>query len=198
MFKFNLFSLFLLFSHFTFSATYNISISGTSYTPATTTCKIGDTINIQASANHPAIQVSKSDWDNGINTPSGSGWGTKTSLFQLVIANNDSIFFMCANHGPSGMKAMIVVENTSHIPNEKIESQLPNFCNPVMNGQLRILSTVENKDVLMIYNNIGSKVAEKQLVSGQENVLISIPSGTYWVQIKKANGLITGMPLLFN
>ncbi len=81
------------------------------YTPDLLFATFGDTITINASSQHPLVQVDSSTWLSNGTTPSSSGWGTQSLSYTFVISSTDDIFYTCAIHG--GMKGRINVSAQS-------------------------------------------------------------------------------------
>jgi hypothetical protein len=92
-----------------FASNIDVTISGFTYVQSSTIGFIGDTVTIEASSMHPAVQISEATWDINGATPLPGGWGTNTSTFKFVINKGGDIFWSCANHHASGMKGRISV-----------------------------------------------------------------------------------------
>lgn len=184
-----LFIITLTLSSWAYAATFDISISGLSYTPAVTHVQIGDTVNIMASDNHPAVQTSSADWIAGTPTALGSGWGEKTANFSVVISSNDTIFFMCKNHGGSGMKAMIVAD-----PSNFVIPWLPapmSFANPVTEGKLKFNLSIEKELAIELYTMNGQQVLHSKIYGTDPQLQLRVVPAIYILKIREEDLITT-------
>lgn len=183
MIKKLLFIPFITLSSWTYAAQFNISISGFTYTPAVTHAQIGDTVNILASAFHPAVQTSSADWIAGTPNALGSGWGEKTANFSVVISSNDTIFFMCKNHGGSGMKAMIISD-----PSNFVIPWLPtvlNFANPATDGKLKFNLSMEKELAIELYTLNGQEVLRATVYGTDPQLRLNVVPAIYILKIRQ-------------
>jgi plastocyanin len=89
-------------------STYIITTIGTSFSPDTIICYVGDTINFILGQSHNAVEVSNSVWLSGGTTSNGGfnvGLG-QTGQFIPTIAQ--SYYYVCQPHVSSGMKGVII------------------------------------------------------------------------------------------
>lgn len=168
---------------------HNIGFNGNSYNPSLLEAVVGDTVNIPASTMHPAIQTTKADWNSGNNQASVLGWGKKTANFQIVLNNVDTIYYMCENHGPSGMKARIIVYATGSIK-EGANLQFPKvgFTNPIEGNKLNLIGSFAIGDDIRIYNTQGQLLFTQTIDPESPQMILPLQLGTYYLRIRTQNG----------
>ena len=132
-----LFTLFYSLATFATKHIVNITLDPM-YDPAITNARVGDTITISANNTHPCAQVSAANWAAGITDTLAGGWGVKTSDFSFVLKKTDTLYFMCQNHGPSGMKARIIVQLGLAIPQELHLPLFTIYANPGVNLKFKL------------------------------------------------------------
>jgi len=104
--------LLFLFATPAFSTTHTITNSGSTFSPATITINLGDTVKFVLSSFHNAIEVSESTWNangstalaNGFQTAFGGGTVLPDKL------GLGTHWYVCTNHVGGGMKAKIIVQ----------------------------------------------------------------------------------------
>lgn len=169
-----------------FSATWNITNSGSTFTPNTITITLGDEVVFTLSSEHNVVEVSQTTWDANSATPLsggfqlGFGGGTVQSA-QLSVGTH---YYVCSPHASMGMKGMIVVENVTSIDNNRLLKGFSVFPNP-SNGIISI--RVDKDDIgssYQINDLIGREVLYGILSAEATQVDISnLNSGTYLVRI---------------
>ncbi len=175
----------LIFAFSTQAATFNVTTSGLSYTPATVTASIGDTVQFTITQNHPTLEVSQTTWDANGTTPLGSGFGNHVSNFEVVItaSSPDTIYYVCTNHVGSGMKGIIVVDaGTSTAINEVEASNIAIGPNPVVGNVINYSFT----------NQVSPSSITIYSISGQiiESVNVSTTSGVIPANFAKGNYIL--------
>lgn len=204
--KKNLLLIFVFLSGITtgFAATFNILISGFSYSPSSVTVNVGDIVNIQASALHPAVQVSQADWSSSppVANPLPGGWGTNTANFQITIQAADAgqtIFFMCGNHGPSaGMKGQIIVNVATGLEeNIKRDFNFTVYPNPVKNNAALNISLKKNDNVIMKIYSLNGKLVSNFLQQKMNAGDYTLPfngarfeTGVYILELRTSQGVL--------
>ncbi len=109
-------SLFLIFVSFSgFCTVWTVNNSGTTYTPATITINLGDTVNFSIDGSHNALEVSQSTWNANGNTALSGGFQTSYGggivlPAQLSVGTH---YYVCVPHASMGMKGTIIVQNCS-------------------------------------------------------------------------------------
>lgn len=105
-------SLFLI-SMSGFSTTWIINNSSNTFTPATITISLGDTVSFVISFAHDAREVSQITWNANGNTPLTGGFQTPFGG-GLVLPAQLGVgvhYYVCTPHASMGMKAIIIVQN---------------------------------------------------------------------------------------
>lgn len=111
-----LFYTFIFSTAFTVSVmatTHTVSNIGNTYTPATLTIMIGDTVNFNLSNNHNVVEVSETTWNSNGTTALNGGVSLGFGGGQLIFNNVDTIFYVCTPHAGQGMKAKIIVQGSN-------------------------------------------------------------------------------------
>ncbi|MCX6173705.1 MAG: T9SS type A sorting domain-containing protein [Ignavibacteriales bacterium] len=172
-----------------FSKTYIINNSGTSFSPGSITINVGDTVKFVLESIHNAREVSQATWNangttsnGGFDLPNGGG---------IVVLNQVGIhYYVCVPHASFGMKGTITVNNATDvktiseiIPNNFILNQ--NYPNP-FNPSTSITYSLPNTGyiTLEVFNMIGQRVAT--LIDGIEN------AGSHQIQFN-ANKIASGI-----
>jgi plastocyanin len=180
-------ALFALISVGAFSTTYTISNSGTTFTPATVTIKVGDTISFQIASSHNAVEVSQATWTANGNTALpgfsvGFGGGTVTGL---TVGTH---YYVCAPHASSGMKGQIIVNTATGITDLISNKQISIYPNPTTGNfvvQYKGTTTQNVKNASMeVYNLRGEQICSLPVLSEKTSVDLSdLTSGSYFVRI---------------
>jgi plastocyanin len=115
-----------------FCSTFIISNSGLTFSPSTITITQNDNINFSLASNHNAIEVSLATWNaNGITpviaTLANFGGGP-ILVSPLSVGTH---YYVCQNHGPMGMKGIIIVQSAAAVPETKIQENLLIYPSPV-------------------------------------------------------------------
>lgn len=181
----------LLFMAFqtTFSANYNIIISGFSYSPNALAATVGDVVTIAASANHPLVEVDQPTWMANGTTPMVGGWGTKTTSYTFTITVVADIYYTCQNHGSNGMKGMITVSATGISQATAAAYNISLYPNPVTNGDFTVkvegYNTASGK--MMLYSEEGKLIDTYTLTGVETPIKTKLPSGVYFYTVMIGN-----------
>lgn len=94
------------------AVTHTVVDAGFSFSPATLTINLGDTVVFSISPAHNVVEVTQTTWNNNGNTSNGGftlpfGGGT------LVIGIVGTYYYVCSPHAAMGMKGQITVAQTS-------------------------------------------------------------------------------------
>ena len=149
------------------------------YNPATTNGTVGDTVIINASGNHPVVQVSQATWNANGNTALAGGFSVSSTAVTIKLTTAGTIYFVCNAHHSSGMKGQINV-----IASGVTELSSLNFVkisnNPASNGEVRIVNSLNKPGVLYIFNMLGKLMVTKNLNSDANQVIdVDLPEGNY-------------------
>ncbi len=103
----------ILTTYFTgFSTIWTVNSSGTTFTPATITITVGDTVNFSIASSHDATEVSQATWNVNGNTPLSGGFQTPMGgglvlPAQLTVGIH---YYVCSPHASMGMKGTVTVQ----------------------------------------------------------------------------------------
>jgi plastocyanin len=171
------------------SKTWTITNSGFSFSPATITIAVGDSVNFNVASIHNAVEVSQSTWNvdgttplPGFSVPFGGGLVLPA---KLTVGTH---YYVCAAHASIGMKGTIIFQNVTGIKENKVNSDVLVYPNP-SNGrfQLNINGLQEDKTQdLAIYNLQGGMVyatTDLKPQIPQEIDISSFPVGMYLIRI---------------
>ncbi len=179
---------FLLFTLGTasFCTTRQITNAGFTFSPATVTIALGDSVNFTLAASHDALEVSEATWNangttplpGGFHTPFGGGLVLPA---QLGVGTH---YYVCTNHVGSGMKGMIIVQNNAGIADNKLQAGISVYPNPA-NSSMTITAS---KDLVgsqyLISDQTGRKVLDGKLAHEETLVDISqLTPGVYLIQV---------------
>lgn len=146
--------------------TVTVSSSGFTFSPATATINVGDTIKFVVGGNHTASQVTEATWNaNGSAVLSG-GFDFSAGTNKVKFTEAGTFYYVCKPHAGMGMKGKIVVNGTTGV-SEKAAS-LANFL--VYPSPVSSVGTVEfalgqSADIqLKIYNLLGGVVRHESPV----------------------------------
>jgi plastocyanin len=183
--------LFALFSAFTagFSATLEITNSGSSFTPDAITINLGDNVNFTIESSHNVREVSQATWNangsaaltGGFSLPFGGGLVPASKLTAGIH------YYVCVPHASSGMKGTITVINTTGIADNLLKEGISVYPNP-SNGNFQLTinnpSTAKNYD-LGIYDALGNKVYSKSDLLQSNTINVELPDrprGPYFIR----------------
>lgn len=145
-----------------FCTTWTINNSGFSYTPATITITLGDSVNFIISSSHNAVEVSQTTWNANGNTALSGGFETAFSgglvlPAQLGIGTH---YYVCEVHASIGMKGIIIVQSLGGIIEHKLQPVVSFYPNP-SDGRFQLdlnnLQFTKHSEI-EIYNEYGDKV----------------------------------------
>jgi len=180
-------SFFLLLSGMSgICTTWIITNSGFTFTPATITITFGDDVNFNLDAIHNAVEVNQSTWNangstaltGGFQTPFGGGLVQPS---QLGIGTH---YYVCVPHASSGMKGIIIVQNTTGIRENQVLSDFSVYPNPANNSLTIKASNYIIGSEFFITDQTGRKVFIGKL--DHETMPIDInhlTQGIYLIQI---------------
>jgi plastocyanin len=179
-----------------YCTTWTITNSGFTFSPATITITVGDSVNFSVTSIHQPLEVSQATWNANGNTPLAGGFQTPFGG-GLVLPAKLTVgthYYVCSAHASMGMKGTIIVQNSTGIKENTAKTNFSVFPNP-SNGkfQIEMVNPVfpENYN-LEIYNMVGDKIYSnyglKQQVSTQID-LSGFPRGYYFVRIFDGAGI---------
>jgi plastocyanin len=169
-----------------FSKTWVVTSPGFTFSPATITIALGDSVRFQIDGIHSVVEVSVATWNNNNNTPL-PGFSTPFGggLILPDQLTEGTHFYVCMPHAGSGMKGMIIVENTTAIQDLSDTDFLKVYPNP-STGYIHILTDVQlkdSKDKLEVFDIRGQKVygLREFYVQGTQTIDLShLGVGVFW------------------
>ncbi|MBK9638108.1 MAG: T9SS type A sorting domain-containing protein [Bacteroidetes bacterium] len=149
-----------------FSTVWVINTSGFTFSPATITIQVGDSVNFLIGGGHDAREVSQTTWNSngnaaligGFQTPFG---GTMILPSQLGVGTH---FYVCSLHNSMGMKGTIIVQNTIGIDENSTQASIFVSPNPSQGKfQLSITSDAPvEKGMVEVFDVTGKSVFQSE------------------------------------
>ncbi|MBK5284649.1 MAG: hypothetical protein JJE25_04550, partial [Bacteroidia bacterium] len=158
-----LFLAFVLYSGVALCTNITIADAGFTFSPSTVTINLGDSVNFAIASAHNAAEVSQTTWNTNGNTQLPGGFSTPFGG-GLVLPANLTVgthWYVCQAHASSGMKGIIIVQNTAGIATGPAAASLYlNTANPVTQ-ELQVTYSIPKTTRLSIrvYNIIGIEVS---------------------------------------
>jgi plastocyanin len=179
-----------------FCTKWTITNSGKTFSPATITINVGDSVNFSLGSIHNAVEVSQATWNANGNTalpgfslPFGGG---------LVLPANLTVgthYYVCAPHASSGMKGTIIVQNTTTgVMENQLQKDITVYPNPT-NGKFQIafaeLNLSKNYN-LEIYKENGERIYKSVVTNPKSDVDLSNQSkGVYFIKFYNGQSVLT-------
>ncbi|QNA42820.1 cupredoxin domain-containing protein [Lacibacter sediminis] len=176
------------------AAQYNVNISGFSYSPATLTVNVGDVVIIQATNDHPLIQVSLANWNANNAVQDGFGSSSDFTLNITAAMAGTTIYYGCSAHFGSGMKGQINVNVVSGISENRIRPfNFTVYPNPVTaDSWMNVSVKTAGKISITVYDLNGRVIRhliDQQVKAGEFTLPFpgnEMQKGTYIVQMRTA------------
>lgn len=86
-----------------------ITNSGFDYIPDTLETAVGDTVRFNAGSSHPTLQVNRETYEANATTALEGGFFFSQGKGELVLEQEDTLYYVCPSHIDKGMKGMILV-----------------------------------------------------------------------------------------
>jgi plastocyanin len=181
----------LLFSLGTasFCTTWTITSSGFTFSPATVTITLGDSVNFSIASIHNAVEVSQATWDlngttplPGFSVPLGGGLVLPV---ELAIGTH---YYVCTVHAAMGMKGIIIVQGPAGIAETSSMGCFSIYPNPsrgIFKVEIYNPQYTKNYD-LEIYDLLGNKIYTTSQLKQQNSTQIDLsefPKGLYFVRL---------------
>jgi plastocyanin len=188
--------LLLVISTVGFCTKWTVINSGRTFSPATITINVGDSVVFSISTSHNVVEVSQATWNANGNTalpgfslPFGGGILLPAKL------TAGTHYYVCAPHAADGMKAIIIVENkTTGIAENQLKENITVYPNPT-NGKFQI--TYENLSIsknysLDVYNVNGERIYKSAITTQKSEIdLSNQPKGVYFVKFNDGLAVLT-------
>lgn len=170
-----------------YPTTWQVTNSGTSFSPSTITIQAGDNVNFTLDPNHDAVEVSAETWSADGSTSNGGFQvdfgGGLVAASQLSVGTH---YYVCEPHASFGMKGTIIVKdgNTGFE-----QTQLPVGITVLPNPVRNIIQITVNENNLlgspyMLFDQLGRQVLNGKLTDKNNSLAVNkFPSGIYFLQI---------------
>lgn len=160
---------------------WTVSNSGNTYTPASITIAVGDTVQFNISNDHDAVEVSEATYNANAATPLSGG-------FALGFGGGSTVptlgthWYVCSPHASMGMKGIIKVEQSSTIKDVFNTATFEMFPNPAQE-KLTIRSSTNFKDLgFKVIDVTGKTIYSGKLNGNKAEVnTAALNAGTYYV-----------------
>jgi plastocyanin len=169
--------------------TFTVTNSNLTYTPATLTITVGDTVEFIQGSSHPAREVSQATWNANMNTSNG-GFNNAHSGVKIKFTTVGTVYYVCSNHASSGMKGQIIVQAANSVQEETANVSLKAYPSPVVSNLNLVVDLNETEELTIeVYNVIGEQVysqAETTFAAGKNMINIDFSdfsNGAYFVKI---------------
>lgn len=183
----------LSFLAFTFALnaqqTFSVSTSGFTFTPATVTITVGDTVEFTQSGSHPAREVSLSTW-NANGTTSNGGFDNAHSGTKIKFTTVGTVYYVCSNHASSGMKGQIIVQAANTVDENAKNVSVTAYPSPVISDLNLVMELNQTENLsIEVYNVIGEQVYAQSSASfaAGRNILqidfSDFSNGAYFVKV---------------
>ncbi len=167
-----------------FSKTWILKNAGNTFTPASLTIELGDSVKVTIGSMHDAVEVSKEIWEAGESSPMLGGFKLPMGGGLILPAQlaAGSHYYVFTPHVTLGMKGVIVVLGPSNISSPEISS-ISLFPNPATD-HIAVKTPVEllgsNYRILDI---TGKEIATGKLENYENRINISnLSTGIYFLQ----------------
>jgi plastocyanin len=192
------FLVFALYSGVALCTTVTITNSGFTFSPASVTINLGDSVKFVLASNHDAEEVSQVTWNANGNTPlpgfSTPFGGGLVLPAQLTVGTH---YYVCSPHASLGMKGVIIVQDAQGVAEHQLQATISVFPNP-SSGKFNVAVDSKqspiNKMDLETYNMLGEKVYSMyniQHISSNVMDMSAQPDGVYFIHIKTEQGTNT-------
>lgn len=170
-----------------FCTTWTIenTTTGFHFTPDLITIALGDDVNFILGPFHDALEVTEETWlvngitakTGGFQTPFGGGF---VSSAQLTVGTH---WYVCENHGLSGMKGKIIVSSLG-LPENQLQANISIYPNPTSDIiQVKVNGT-NLGSTYVLSDEFGKQLIKGSLFETNTYVDISnLPVGLYFFQV---------------
>jgi len=169
-----------------YSTKWTVTNSGNTFSPATITINVGDSVFFNLGVYHNVVEVSENTWNTngnypipGFSAPYGGG---------LILPSKLAVgthYYVCTPHAVLGMKGIIVVQNVTGIADNKLQKNFKLYPNPT-NGKFQIALSelhTDRKCELEIYNVKGERIYKSPITSAKSEIdITNQKSGIYFIK----------------
>jgi Secretion system C-terminal sorting domain len=156
------------------------------------------TVNISGFAYNPFVQTSQTDWNNNNPNPLAGGLGVRTSNFQIIITNTNTIYYGCQAHMSGGMKGVINVVFTPVNDIQLKDLSYKMMPNPVRDHGMFNLKLKKSETVSLTMFDMNGRLVQrivdkKLLPAGDYNFHVhasDLSNGTYIMWLRTGEGAV--------
>ncbi|MEQ8625239.1 MAG: T9SS type A sorting domain-containing protein [Vicingaceae bacterium] len=175
-----------------FAAIDTVTNFGNTFTPASITIAVGDTVFWDISLSHNVVEVDSATYaSNG--TTSNGGYTLPFGGGSQEFNTEGTYYYVCTPHASIGMKGIIrVVPNSTSISEEKLASQFSFYPNPAKEQLTIEIPLNKDFELLEITNELGQVVYSNQITSKKVTVDLSqFSQGIYLVNLRSGDAILT-------
>lgn len=160
-----------------FCKTWTVNNAGFTFTPASITIDLGDTVNFVIQNAHSVIEVSQANWDANDNTPLSGGFQTGFGGGVVLPAKLEVgiHYYVCGPHASLGMKGIIIVQNTTGIVEIQPQINFSVYPNP-SNGNVQFVmedALFAGNFSVEVYNVQGKRIYQAAITNSKFNIDLS-------------------------
>ncbi len=155
----------------TISTTNNFSFS-----PTPATVELGESVNFMINSPHTATQVSQETWMANDSDPLSGGFNFSSGNHTYTPTEVGVIYYVCQPHVSSGMKGIIIVENTTGIDENSSSELFRLFPNPVAN---ELIVEIAGSNELVLIDVQGREVMRRVVNANERLDVGQLPEGNY-------------------
>jgi plastocyanin len=184
--KFKILPITLFLSGFSLVAqatVWNVKNSGNTFTPATITIPLGDTVVFEITNDHDAVEVSQATYNANGSTALSGGFSVSFGGGTIVPTLGDH-WYVCTPHASMGMKGIIKVTTPNNIQDVFVTTKIDIYPNPVTDI-LSVRSTATLKNVQYSIVDITGKVISTGIFNGAalDVNVATLSNGAYYLQL---------------
>ncbi|HNW69304.1 MAG TPA: T9SS type A sorting domain-containing protein [Bacteroidales bacterium] len=171
-----------------YATVWTITNSGFTFSPATITITLGDSVNFNLGSIHDAVEVDQATWNANGATPLPGGFATPLGG-GMVLPDKLTVgthYYVCSVHvGSSGMKGIITVQNPTNIAVNELDNNISFYPNPVKSVLYFNLNFPETQIMqLRLLNIAGQELLGMEVKNGANNIdLENLTVGLYYVML---------------
>jgi len=169
-----------------FPATFQVTNSGATFSPAALNIHLGDSVNFSLASVHNAVEVDQATWNANGTTPLPGGFETPLGG-GLVLPAKLTVgihYYVCTIHASLGMKGTITVLNNTGIGERQTGVDFQIFPNPAANSITIHASADQRGAGYLISSLTGNEILHGTLESESTLVDVSqLKPGIYMVAV---------------
>lgn len=169
-----------------YSTTWTVTNSGFTFSPDAITISLGDEVQFTLESMHDAIEVSQETWLANGNTALAGGFQTQFGggLVLPAALTAGTHYYVCSPHASSGMKGVIIVNNSTGIPENEPQMRLSVYPNPANSFMTIKASRLIPDTEYSITDQTGRQVMNGKLTDETTTVDIhNLATGIYLFQL---------------